>query len=491
MASVGRLAVLPAAFRCPSPRVIALVVGVCAAAVTVPGALRYAFWQDEVASARVIDEPTPWAALDRIEHVESTPPAWYLLAWFGHRLGLSMVELRLLSAACSALTAALVVVFATRFLPVWGAGLAGMLVAFSWQFVFHGRELRAYALFGLCAVLFALLLERAMKSPTASRLVALSACVALGSMTHYFFLFTLAAGGLWVVFAHRDMGVRLRVVGAAAVGLVPYAVWGSEFAHQYASRRFAWIGPFSVRSVINSVWLTFARGFPPYATARTVLPSLAFAMVILGSVLLFRDRERGRLCALLAALPVSLAAGAWLAGANVFLARNLIGAAPFAAIAIAAAVASLPRVAAVVVGVLLVGASVVGVARTERAAPVAYDRVAAAVVAEGWTPADPIIIAAGWSVRPPLAWYLPGHPTLAGVRPLPQTCDAIYIVTERNASWLRVERSSLTLRRRVVGLYLVARLKPTTPARALALTPNGTLVESKGGAATCVRFDSP
>jgi uncharacterized membrane protein len=148
--------------------------------VTVPGALRYAFWQDEIASARVIDEPTPWAALDRIEHVESTPPAWYLLAWLGHRLGLSMVELRLFSAACSALTAALVVVLAARLLPVWGAGLAGLLVSFSWQFVFHGRELRAYTLLGLCAVLFALLLERALKRPTASRLAALSPDVLLG-----------------------------------------------------------------------------------------------------------------------------------------------------------------------------------------------------------------------------------------------------------------------------------------------------------------------
>jgi hypothetical protein len=483
---------LPVATRRPSPRAMALVAAGCAATATVPGALRYAFWQDEIASARVIDAPTVWAALDRIGNTESTPPGWYLLAWLAHRLGLSMVELRLLSAACTALTAALVVLLAARLLSPWSAGLAGMLVAFGWQFVFHGRELRAYALLALCAVVFALLLERAVREPTMPHLVALTVCVAVGSMTHYFFLFTLAAGGVWALLASRDARARLRLCAAAGVGLVPLLLWAPVFAHQYAARRFGWIGPLKGSAVVDYVWLTFARGFPPETVGREMLlPPLAFAAVVAGSLMLFRDRERGRLCALLALLPVLLAAVAWLLGPRVFLARNLIGAAPFAAIAIAAAVATLPRVAAVTAGTLLVAASVAGVARTERAAPVRYDRVAAAVVSEGWTTASPLVIAVGWPVRPPLAWYLPGHPTLVGARPLDRVCGAIYVVAARGAVWSRIERSPLIVQKRFVGSYLVARLRRTTPAQALALTPDGTLVEARGGSAACVRVAHP
>lgn len=466
---------------------IALVVAACSAAVTVNGALTYAFWQDEVASARIIDAPTPWAALDRIEHSESTPPAWYLLAWLGHRLGLSMAELRLLSAACVALTAALVVIYAARLLSSWSAGLAGLLVAFGWQFVFHGRELRAYALLGLCSMLFALLLERAARDPTPFRLAALTLCIGVGATTHYFFLFTLAAGGVWVAVPRRDPGVRLRLGAAAALGLVPLLLWSRAFATQYGLHRFAWIGPFRGGAVVDSVWLTFARGFPPYADARGVVPLLALAAVVSGSLVLLRRRGRGSLCASLALVPPLLAALAWLAGPRVFLARNLIGVAPFAAVAIAAAVASLPRAAAFAAGTLLVAASVAGVTWTERGTPVRYDRVAAAVTAEGWTPASPIVVVAGWPVRPPLAWYLPGHPRLVDVVALSRTCRAIYVVAERGSSWWAIEHSPLVAQRRTVGLYLVARFGPTTPARALRTTGPGMLVLAEHGAAPCVR----
>ena len=44
-------------------------------------------------------------------------------------------------------------VVARRLLPLWAAATAGLLAAVGWQFVSHGAELRAYALYGLLALL--------------------------------------------------------------------------------------------------------------------------------------------------------------------------------------------------------------------------------------------------------------------------------------------------------------------------------------------------
>ena len=62
--------------------------------------------------------------------------------------------------------AGLTVVYARRFLPLWLAGLAGVLTALAWQVVEHGSELRAYALLAFLTLVFALLLERAAERPT-------------------------------------------------------------------------------------------------------------------------------------------------------------------------------------------------------------------------------------------------------------------------------------------------------------------------------------
>ena len=66
---------------------------------------------------------------------------------------------------------------------------------------------------------------------------------------------------------------------------------------------------------------------------------------IAGSALLAVS-DLGRLCALLAVGPYFAAALIWLAGARIFDIRNLIGVAPFAAVAVASLIAALPPRAA-------------------------------------------------------------------------------------------------------------------------------------------------
>src|SRR5438105_2479890 len=93
---------------------VALGIFMLAALVSLPHALHDALWQDEVASARILEQPTLLDVLHRVRQTESTPPLWYVLAWLSHRAGLAITEVRLLSVTFVSAAAALVVILARR-----------------------------------------------------------------------------------------------------------------------------------------------------------------------------------------------------------------------------------------------------------------------------------------------------------------------------------------------------------------------------------------
>ena len=179
-------------------------------------AVQYPFWQDEVATARVITTVGPIAMLRRIVNTELHPPALYAAGWLLNRLGAPPVWIRGISVLAAVALSAVVVVYARRFVPLWGAALVGLVSALGWLFVAHGWELRPYAVFALAAVLFALALQRVVDQPTRRRLALVIAVVAVGVMTHYFFVFTLAGGLIWLTLLHRR-----RLMLAVGLGLVP------------------------------------------------------------------------------------------------------------------------------------------------------------------------------------------------------------------------------------------------------------------------------
>jgi Dolichyl-phosphate-mannose-protein mannosyltransferase len=361
-------------------------------------------------------------AVERVEETESTPPVWYLLGWTAHQAGLSVEAVRFLSVLAGALTAALVVVFARRFLPLWAAGTAGLLVALGGPLVARGHELRAYALYALLAVVFALALAAAAAGPTRWRLLGLAACVALGLLTHYFFALLVIAGLVWAR--------SVRVVAAAAAGVVPSLLWLPALLGQYENQRFSWIGDFDLVKAVSAYSAFFWNPGPLYvrtedvelAAGETVARLAVLALVLAGAAALAGRSGPARLTAALAILPVACAAVLWLAGANVFTARNLLGAAPFAAVSMTAAIAALPRRAAVVAGATAVALAAVGLAREYTLAPPPYDRMADVLDRAGWRLGDAVAVYGGahehiqlggaYALRSPVAWYLPGRPFL-------------------------------------------------------------------------------
>jgi hypothetical protein len=439
----------------------AVLVAAAAIAARAPGAIVYPLWQDEVASARILIEPAPWDAVAQAAETESTPPTWYVAGWIFHWAGVPVEAVRWLSVLCGAAAAALTLVFARRFLSLPWATFAGLVVALAWQLVARGHELRAYSLYLLLAIAFALVLHAAARRPTPDRLAALAGVTALGLLTHYFFVLALATGLLWLHV--RGLSDRLSLSRAPGsdtqaesgsegqrlsdrlsqgqfprrlvtlsllAGVVPALAWLPGFVQQIQNDRYSWVASFDALEAAAVYSTFFWNAEELYVEVQNVtIPALhaagrlaILAIVLTGAALLWRRGGAARLAGLLATVPVALATLLWLSGGSVFTTRNLVCATPFAAITIAAVLAQLPRRAAIVGGAATLGLLGLGLAQEQTLAPPPYEDYADALVAQGWTPADPVYFRGGahrlsylgneYALRSPIGWYLPGHPFL-------------------------------------------------------------------------------
>jgi hypothetical protein len=370
------------------------------ALVNVPRALGYSFWQDEVGAARVITDPGPISMLRRLVGTENHPPGFYALGWLLDRLGVPVVWDRTISVLAAMALSGLVVLYARRLVPLWGAALAGLVTALGWQFWRHGWELRPYSVFALACLLFIFALVWATESPTRRRLALLAAAVAAGTMTHFFFVFTLCAGLIWLYVRKRDLR---RLLIAIAVGLLPLVAWLPAFYKQFD--RGAFRNPdFSLRTTLESYAALFVRG-----DLNLLVGLLVLGLVLAGCVRLWRLSDEGRLCALAALVPVVASSLIWLAGPDVYIVKNVIGAAPFAAVAVAAALTVLPRPMSLAAAAAAAALLIASYVDTRGRIIPDYDLVAEALVDQGWQEGDPILVfGPTYQLLHPLDWYLPG-----------------------------------------------------------------------------------
>jgi hypothetical protein len=391
---------------------LAIGLGIVSACLRLPLALTTPFWQDEIASARILDQHSFVGAMRRVVRTESTPPVWYAAAWLVHHAGVPVYEIRLLSVVANFALVALVVLLAARFLPLRFAALTGALVAVGAEFSGQGRWIRAYELFAVLTLLLVFALLHATAEATRGRLAVLAAVAAAVLLTHYFFVFTFAAALAWVVLEPAVRTDRGRLVGAMLSGLVPFAAWSPAFVRQFDHKRYAWIGGFDWREVLETpirLFTNVGSGLP------LVVGSIAWiALCGVGCGSLWKRGAPGRLCATLGVVPLVLAAGVWASGVRVYAVRNLIEIGPFLALAAAAALAALPRPMRTLVPAVVLAGACAGFAWAQVHPGPAYDRVARALVAEGWRRGDDVAVFGNRSeYRSPLEWYLPGNPRLA------------------------------------------------------------------------------
>ena len=424
----------------------------CTLGARLPGAVGDALWQDEVGAERAALQSTLQSSIRQIVGHESTPPAYYLLArtvdrttsrvTLEHRVQILHAMSILLSLVVTAGTFLL----AGRFLPLWAAALAGLVVSFAGVLVAHGSELRSYPLLAAAAVVLALALEAAAERATPWRLLALGAVVALGSLTHYFFLLTVAAGLLWLLVGGLDRRTAVRVVTAIGIGLVPLVAWTPAWVFQYRHGAYATSPPISSGRFLEVTVSQLAPQALVLDTPR-VLQALATVAILAAAALLLRDRG-GRLVGLLVLVPL-LAAGlaAWATGDRIFNTRNLIAIAPFCAIALAGACSRVPwRAAGISIAAALALAVIAGFAYGQvELGRTPYDRIAADMRTQGYTRDDPILWLGGFGGIGPVAWYLgtdmpASHwPRYRLAAPTGAPCAAVAVVA-RNATgrrWLR------------------------------------------------------
>ena len=437
------------------PWVSMLVVATVAAAVRLPGVYGRPFWEDEVASAKILVQPTFLAMLHRVAQTESMPPLWYAIAWLVHQAGAPLQSERLLSVIFGALFAAAVVRLANRFVALPLATAAGLITALGAEFVVHGAELRAYELLALLSVALGLCVLKMLERPLRRWDLALAATVAAGCLTHYFFAFSVGAVLAWLWLDPGAQPIRRRGTVALLVGGAISATWLPVMLTQYRHGHFRWIGAFRWRSVDAVPLRLFTYAYSNLPAGRA-LSITALILLSIGGLHLARHSTSGRLVVLLAFAPIVMAATAWAAGMPIFDLRNLIGVGPYIAVLIVTLLDTPSHRVSLVVAPAVVVAIGVSVITSNIARIPAYDAMARSLVLNGWSPSKPIAVYGDpYRYRLPFEWYLPRQPVLDISHTLTESCTEILVVTRHGKvrrERLRAPLSSDSLLRRATLL---------------------------------------
>jgi mannosyltransferase len=200
---------------------------------TFAGVVRFAFlnqqsfWFDEAVTVHLVRKSL-FGMLDALPSSESTPPLYYVLAWFWSRVfGTGEVGLRALSAVLGTVTVPVAYALGRIFASHRAGVFAALLVACSPLLIWYSQEARSYALLTFLTSLSVLAFELARRCPRRRELTWWAVVASLALATHYFAFFIVAAEATWLLAEHARRGAVLRAVGAVAaagVALLPLAL---------------------------------------------------------------------------------------------------------------------------------------------------------------------------------------------------------------------------------------------------------------------------
>lgn len=191
---------------------------------------------DEAVTVGRVLQPSLFKTLATVPNSESTPPLYYLLAWFWSRLfGTAEVGLRSLSALAG--TASIIVIYLGAVaLPLRRrVGLiAAAMVAVSPVLIWFSQDARAYALVFFLTSLSFLFFARARRGGSRRDLSCWALFSALALCTHYFAGFVVAPEAALLLIKVKDrrrVGLAVAAVALAAAALVPLALRQADNAH--------------------------------------------------------------------------------------------------------------------------------------------------------------------------------------------------------------------------------------------------------------------
>lgn len=288
-------------------------------------------------------------AMHQVWAGESTPPLYYLLAWFWSQLfGVHEAGLRSLSALFGTATIP-VAYLAGRELIGRRAGLAvAAIVASDPMLVWYSQDARAYALLVLLSTLAFLFFVRARAAGRGRDLTWWAAFSALALATHYYAFFPLAIETAWLLATVRP----LRQVFAAIVGIALAGVALAPIAlHQAQGKNNDWIASFGMLGRLRETGISFFVG-EAGLLRHALLPMALFAAAV-GLLLLrggAREKRGATVAAAVGAGSILLALAFAAAGQDFVLERNLLPALIPLALVGAAGIAA-PRAGRLGIGV--------------------------------------------------------------------------------------------------------------------------------------------
>jgi hypothetical protein len=317
------------------------------AGITVAGALlRFltldvqSYWLDEVATVNIVHRGFG-DMISAVASGESTPPAYYVVAWLWAKLfGTGEVGLRSLSAVFGTLTIPLAFVLGRELVARRAGLVAAALCAFNPLLIWYSQEARSYALMILLTGLSLLAFLRALEDSSARRLAWWAIAGIAAVATHYYAGFVIGAEAAWLLWrspARRRGAVAVGAVAVVAAALLPLAL------HQRSTGAARFIAESSLARRLAQVPKQFAIGYQgPLETLATIVSLLliAYGVFLLVVAAAPRDRSRALMFGALGAAAVLAPLVLALFGPDYLIARNVIAAWLPLAVAVAAGFAT-------------------------------------------------------------------------------------------------------------------------------------------------------
>jgi mannosyltransferase len=261
---------------------------VLAAALRFPTLNLQSYWDDEGYTVGLL-RMTLDGMLTAIPKSESTPPPYYVIAWFWtHAFGNSEWGLRSLSAIFGVALVPVVYGIA-RDLSSRRAGLiAALLVAVNPLLIWYSQEARVYALLALVGGFSFFAFIRAL-NVGGTRLIFIWCVVsALALCTHYFSVFLVVPEALVLLARRRDRPTIVSVAFLAAVGLALASLALEQRSRAYGFREVA------LSTRIPQIPEQFLVGYGIWSTNLGKLAALvAAALCAYGLLALRKSRPPG------------------------------------------------------------------------------------------------------------------------------------------------------------------------------------------------------
>jgi hypothetical protein len=269
-------------------------------------------------------------------------PLHFLLAWFVAHLGGGLHEMRLLSALFAVASIPAIAVLGNRLAGRAPALVACALAATSWILLFHGIYARMYSLFLFLSTVSYIVLLRALERRSARPWLLWGLVMLLTISAHQYGALVLASQGLYVLLTRQRL--RHAIPAFAAVGILAIPLWRSSLvlADRYNVGSGSGGGLRTPHQVFAYLWHVAGDSSAGYTGVEIAV--LLFALAGLG--VLARDRWRSALLvACVVATPVFFFLIGKFGGSSAPQSRHLIFVLPFLALAAAAGVVGLSRLA--------------------------------------------------------------------------------------------------------------------------------------------------